>query len=541
MAEIYAAEPGSRAFGQSIYRMAFDGSLRSSTMLKASDRLSLRIVHVTSVFLLAILATAMPIAAHFVSMPLAIVMQVALASMIALYFTPAAPVVILFAIIFQNFFVSLFSDFLVSADDYNIVRGYNFLTMIIVWLWLFGRYAFTWRTCDRLVNRVMAVGIIAFALIGVYLILGMAKNPTGAVIYLRNILTPFVLFQIYFLVSLRFQTRLNDAFVALAAILFCLGLVEALDRSLWMDMTNGWTLWDFGSTKDRLNLVWDKNVAIDGKVVSNIFDSMRVQFLNTPLLGDRGFTILRMSGPNNHAISYSYILALLALVLTFSGRPWWLVLLFPFLLLSSAKGALIMLILAFCAAFCRWLFGAVAALIALILVLLVYFVVGIKVGLQIGDFHVLGFMGGVHDFIANPFGRGLGDGGNITTNFEQLNWQAYQAAGRTPFAIESAVGVLMRQMGIAGFVLMGCYAWIGFQTFKLSLQSRMMLHSVLSFALLIILVNGVFQEEALFAPLALGAIMALNGHVLGNWLRPASGAAMGYQPQSGPNIKGRRQ
>ncbi|WP_114008270.1 hypothetical protein [Cohaesibacter intestini] len=496
--------------------------------LDPASSLSMRVLHTVLVFVLAITVSALPVATHFVSMPLAIVTQICLASMVAVYLTPAAPLVVLFTLIFQNFFVSLFSDFLVSADDYNFVRGYNFLTMIVIWLWLFGRYALNWRDHDRETNRIMGVGFIAFCLIGVYLILGMAKNPTGAVIYLRNIIAPFALFQIYFLVSLKFPTRLNDQIVALTGIIVGLGLIEAIDRSLWMDITNGWTLWTFGTTQDRLNLVWDAVVARQGTVMTDIFDSMRVHFLNTPLLGDNGFTILRMSGPNNHAISYSYLLSMLALVMMFTGRAWWFVFLFPLMLLSSAKGALIMLLLVCCAALARWLFGAMIALAGLLVVLVIYFVLGVKIGLDIGDFHVLGFMGGVHDFLSNPFGRGLGDGGNFTTDFSKLDWPAYQAAGRTPFAIESAVGVLMRQMGIAGFMLLGCYAWVAAQTFKLSLQSRVMLHSVLSFSLMIILVNGVFQEEALFAPMALGAIMALNGHVLGNWLRagvPARSAA----------------
>ena len=484
----------------------------------------MRVLYTVLVFVLAIVVTALPVATHFVSMPLAIVTQIALASMVAVYLTPAAPFVVLFTLIFQNFFVSLFSDFLTTANDYNFVRGYNFLTMIIVWLWLFGRYALTWRDHDREINRIMGVGFLAFCLIGFYLIIGMAKNPTGAVIYLRNIIAPFALFQTFFLVSLKVPTRLGDHFVALTGIIVGLGLIEAIDRPLWMDLTNGWTLWAFGTTQDRLNLVWDAVVARQGIVMTDIFDSMRVHFLNTPLLGDNGFTILRMSGPNNHAISYSYLLSLLSLVMIFTGRPWWFVFLFPLMLLSSAKGALIMVLLACCAAFARWMFGAMVAMASLLVVLVVYFLLGVKVGLDIGDFHVLGFMGGVHDFLSNPFGRGLGDGGNFTTDFSKLDWPAYQAAGRTPFAIESAVGVLMRQMGIAGFLLMGCYGWVAAQTYKLSLQSRVMLHSVLSFCLLIILVNGVFQEEALFAPMALGAIMALNGHVLGNWLRAGDAA-----------------
>ena len=312
---------------------------------------------------------------------------------------------------------------------------------------------------------------------------------------------------------------MQDFFFSITVIVIVMGYIEALDRKLWLDLTNGWTLWDFTTTSERMGLEWDKMAKLTGQVAVGILDRMKVSFLNTPLLGDSSFVILRMNGPNIHSISYSYILNILALLMIFTGRPLWFLPLFPLMLLASAKGALIMLFLSSCGLVARKLFGAGIALSGLMVVLVVYFFAGIVVGLKIGDFHVLGFMGGIFDFLANPIGRGLGDGGNFTTDFATLDWSAYQHAGRTPFAIESAVAVMLRQMGVATFVLLGCYFWIAYQTFKMSLVSRVNLHTVLSFALMINLVNGVFQEEALFAPLALGTIMALNGHVLGSFQR----------------------
>jgi hypothetical protein len=176
---------------------------------------------------------------------------------------------------------------------------------------------------------------------------------------------------------------------------------------------------------------------------------------------------------------------------------------------------MIMMLLAFSALLARKLFGAVFAIGALLFVLAVYIGLGIITGLNIGDFHVLGFMGGVYNFIGYPFGNGLGDGGNLVSNFNNLDWPAYQAAGRTPIAMESAVGVMLHQMGIATFGLLAVYAWIAAQTYKVSLESRINLHSIASFILIIVMVNGIFQEEAIFSPLALGLIMGLNGHILG--------------------------
>ncbi|WP_146006418.1 hypothetical protein [Cohaesibacter celericrescens] len=446
---------------------------------------------------------------------LAIACHFLLVSGTALFLTPMAPLVVVFSLIFQNMFVSIFSDFLVDQNDYNFVRGYNFLTMMILWLWLFGQYGLNWRSYGRTVNRIMGAGLIGFGLIGVYFLLGMAKNPSGAIIYLRNIISPLVIFQIFFLTSLRSRQPLTPFFVTITILVIILGFIEMLDRELWLDMVNGWRLWEVGNREAVLGLVADKSAKETGLIVRNILDTMRVAFLNTPLLGENSFVILRMSGPNIHAISYSYVLAFLS-ILMLMNRRWYLTLpIIPLLLLASAKGSMIMMLLAFSALLARKLFGAVFAIGALLFVLAVYIGLGIITGLNIGDFHVLGFMGGVYNFIGYPFGNGLGDGGNLVSNFNNLDWPAYQAAGRTPIAMESAVGVMLHQMGIATFGLLAVYAWIAAQTYKVSLESRINLHSIASFILIIVMVNGIFQEEAIFSPLALGLIMGLNGHILG--------------------------
>ena len=59
------------------------------------------------------------------------------------------------------------------------------------------------------------------------------------------------------------------------------------------------------------------------------------------------------------------------------------------------------------------------------------------------------------------------------------------------------------------------------------MQGRDRLTAVACLGLLTIAVNGIFQEEALFSPLALGAMMALAGLTLGRACRqPNETAAM---------------
>ena len=492
----------------------------------ASKSPAATVAHVLFTLILCLAMTALPLAAHFVSPLLAIACQFLLATGLVLYLTPMAPLVVVFAILFQNLFVSLLSGYLTGQDDYNFVRGYNFLTMMIVWLWLFGHYAINWRRFSSAANRVMLAGLIAFALIGFYLLLGMAKNPTGAIIYLRNIITPMVLFQIFFLTALRSHQPMVPFFVAVTLIVIGLGYIEMLDRRLWLDLTNGWRLWELGAEGAVKNLVLDKEAQETGRVVVHLLDTMKVAFLNTPLLGDHSFTILRMNGPNIHAISYSYALGFLAIMMLMNRR-WYLALpMVPLMLLASAKGAMILLFLAFCALLARKLFGAMVAFAGLVLVLATYVVIGIVLGLKIGDYHVLGFMGGLYNFFGDPLGNGLGNGGNLVSNFQKLDWPAYQAAGRTPVAMESAVGVMLHQMGVAAFGLLAVYCWLAWQTYKVSFKSQIQLHSVASFALIIVLVNGIFQEEAIFSPLALGLIMGLNGHILGSVMRSGNMASL---------------
>ena len=259
----------------------------------------------------------------------------------------------------------------------------------------------------------------------------------------------------------------------------------------------------------------DKSARTSGHYITSILDLMKVQFLNTPLLGDFKLIILRMSGPNGHPISYAYLLAFLSILMV-TNRRWYLALLMaPLVLFASAKGALIMMLLSFCAVVARKLFGAMFAVASLAVVLMAYILLGIVTGLNIGDFHVLGFMGGVYNFIDFPFGKGIGDAGNLLTNFSELDWSAYQHAGRTPVAMESSVGVLLHQMGFATFGLLGIYLWIAAQVYKVSFISRVNLHSVACFITMIAIVNGIFQEEAIFSPLSLGLIMGLNGYILG--------------------------
>jgi O-antigen ligase len=99
------------------------------------------------------------------------------------------------------------------------------------------------------------------------------------------------------------------------------------------------------------------------------------------------------------------------------------------------------------------------------------------------------------------------------------DWSRSQQLGHTDLALESAVGVLLYQMGIAGLIALGVLLWIAFilwRQFRLT-GDRMAL--VAALGMLAVMVNGMFQEEALFAPLAMGLMCTFAGVVLGSTYR----------------------
>jgi len=66
---------------------------------------------------------------------------------------------------------------------------------------------------------------------------------------------------------------------------------------------------------------------------------------------------------------------------------------------------------------------------------------------------------------------------------------------------------------------LGICGWFAWKTVQVGAKTGQSVHLVGGFMLLVILANGVFQEEALFSPLAFGFIMAFNGMILGAYCK----------------------
>jgi hypothetical protein len=469
---------------------------------------------------LAVVSIAFAPILHVSSPALAIGVEALIGLSIVVALPAYAPSVAIFVLLFQNLFVSVLSSYLSSPSELEFVKGYNFLLCSVMWLGTLAHYLLRRRNHSDEVNRIMWWGMTALATVMLYFAIGFVQNPLAASIYLRNIVLPLFLFQLALLTTATFEVRITPFLVAVGVALLLCGYLELVFRDFWLELTNGYTFWRFDELKATHSGVWEAEMRATGNVPVDLKDRFRFSFLNTPLLEDLGLSdILRIFGPNMSPISFGYGVGFFALFLFSVGRPLLAVAALPLLVLCSVKGALIMAVFVGAAWISTRLLGPVVTLLLGLLALVVYAIAAIHVGLQIGDYHVIGFMGGWNGFLQNPFGRGLGVGGNLSEGFFSIDWSAAQQAGTVDGAVESATGVLLYQMGMAALLPLGFYFAMALKTWRLYASSGNLTQGLASFGVIVVLFNGLFQEEALFAPPALGLLCCLTGMAIGNHIR----------------------
>ena len=457
---------------------------------------------------------------HVASPVLAIAVETLVGIAVVLAAPTHAPAIAIFVLFFQNLFVSLLSPLVAVPSDLDFIKGYNFLVCSVMWLGTFALYALGRRNQSADVNRIMGWGIFTLAVVGLYFAIGFVQNGQAASVYLRNIVLPLFLFQLSLLTAATFEVRATPFLVALGIILILCGYIEFAFRDFWLAITNGYTFWGFDELKAAHSGAWEAEMRATGNVPVTLKDRFSFDFLNTPLLEGFGLSkIMRIHGPNMSAISFGYGIAFFGLFLASVGRPLFALAALPLLILCSVKGALITVIFVVAAWISTRLLGAVVTLVLGLVGLMVFAIVAIHVGLQIGDFHVIGLMGGWHGFLEKPLGRGLGIGGNLSDGYFSIDWSAAQQAGTIDGAVESAIGVLIYQMGIAAFVPLGFYFAMALKAWRLYASSGNLTQGLAGFGVMVVLLNGLFQEEALFAPPALGLLLSLTGLVIGSQIR----------------------
>ncbi len=467
----------------------------------------------------ALAIVALPLIANAASTMLGMLVLAALVIPCALL-SPATLVTTFFCgFIFQNTIVGMLMDWVTSKAEFDMMRAYNFFTVCLAWATIAARLLSGRLPCPPALMVFLKATVSALAVIGLYFVLGFALYGTLAIVNLRNIATPLLLFQICVVLFATVPLRLGPELSLVGLLLLFCGYAEFLFRSDWLALTNGVTYWNLATGPNWATLALDKQARETGLVASGLLDTFHITLFNSPLFADLGIMMLRMFGPNMHAISFAYCLAFFSLFTLYRGRFLQALAFFVLLILASAKGPVLVFLLAGMSWIVFQLFGSRIALTLHAMVLAVYAASGVVLGLSIGDFHVLGLMAGIADFVTNPLGRGIGAGGNLSPLFFTINWYEAQAVGRTPFPVESSVGVLLYQMGVAAFLVIGVYAWIALRLLALARWTRNALHASFAFALMALIVNGLFQEEAYFAPLALSIYMALTGMMLGAGVR----------------------
>jgi hypothetical protein len=457
--------------------------------------------------------------------PLLAIDVVALVAVATVAAAPAyASLIAVFILLFQNVFVSILSPYVASPSDLEFIKGYNFLACSVMWLTTAALYMSGMRRCSPEVDRLMRWGMVALGVVMLYFVIGVTQNALSASIYLRNIALPLFLFQLSLLTAATYNVRVTPILLTIGIALILCGYVELVFRDFWLDITNGYAFWHFDEIKATDSGVWEREMRMTGNVIVDLKDRFSFSFLNTPLLEGFGLSnILRIFGPNMSAISFGYGVAFFTLFLFASGHRLVAMATLPLLLLCSVKGASILFLFVSFAWISTRLVGAVSTLVIGLLGLVIYVGAGIYIGLQIGDYHVIGFMGGWNGFIQNPLGRGLGVGGNFSEGFSSIDWSAAQQAGSVDGAVESAVGVLLYQMGIAALVPLAFYATIAVKAWRHYASSGILTQGLAAFGVFVTMVNGIFQEEAVFAPPALGLLLCLAGLVLGNAIRTGFG------------------
>ena len=459
--------------------------------------------------------TAAPILLHQLGQPLAIAFCLTASCFVALYWERAAPIILLVSYLFQTMFVAMASPYAAQYSDLDPLKAYNFITTVGLWLTIMGRLAIGRDGASRFVWRMIFATTVILALAGIFFVMGLPIDSRGSTIYLRNIGLPILLFQICLLVASRRQLAMRETAALLLALMVACGYFELLAIRGWLDFTNGWTYWDLASAARRQSVEFDHDARVSGIVVGDTIDLMSASLFNTSLLGDLHIRVIRLQGPNFHPISFGYALAILSAFVAVHGRLLLPLAALPLLLVIGAKGALALLFLSLAYCFVSRFYQGILLPIGLAAILALYAAFAFFSGLRYGDFHVLGLIGGINGFLSNPVGHSLGEGGNLSTNFAGIDWSKYQHEGATDIAVESAAGVLLYQMGVAGVVVIAIYLWLARTAWRLFESLRAPALALTAASIAIILVNGMFQEEAWFAPLALGLTLAFAGLTFG--------------------------
>jgi len=438
--------------------------------------------------------------------PFAII--IGLTVLVALFaYRPLAGLTVYFQVlIYQNSFLSLFLRTGIEKGAFTAVQGFAFAAisgMALVSVWRVYRPAMR----HTLVFKLTRCTIIALAVIVAYACYGVVRSsPTSAVIYFRSDAAMLLALIVGLDVGRNWCYRtVGIIFISSFGTAALLAVVEYVAP---------YTYYTFFDLRGYYNFKLPVDVPEISRSVNQVIASRVMTWFN--ITGGGNGLSVRLYGPNIEMVSFAYVVAVVGVVAATLGQGILALAVLLFLVSAGVKGPLIMLVLAGALfAICWVIRDWRLALAASLFLLASYVTVGIVHGMASRDFHVIGLLGGVNGFLNMPWGHGLGVGGNLSEEALQggLDWQTWQHTG-ADYALESSVGVLLYQMGVAAAAVYVPIIMLLRRGMAQTTWQRVRRHpsaiDVLFIAIACILVNGFFQEEA-YSPYALGILTLLGG------------------------------
>ncbi len=430
-----------------------------------------------------------------------------LAMFVSIEFAFALMLVMVFL---QNGFTSLVVPALREYSHFRILLGGSLLNLVLTSAIAFLAWL-KWRRLMPGESRDLPLWVTLFvATILAYTAYGALASGAGAVIYARVYLTGVLMLIVGVVMGLRLSLGYAAGLVRLIAlVLVAWGVGEFMFTHDFYDLFH---------VMDYLNL---KATQLDNDQnfgsISEVIAQYTTSYLNLSGRFGLDLDILRPKGPNIHNISYAYALCFCCLVCFMRRAHAVALACFLMALLVGAKGPLILIVgtTGLCL-FYEWSRNPALLRLALAGLMASYLVAGLIYGFVTKDYHVLGLMGGLRGFLENPVGHGVGVGGNLSpAGMNEADFAWYQSLGFADFALESALGVMLYQIGVGTAVFLLFYGklwknvWTATQYF--AYDRRLV---VVPVALGLLLVNSVFQEEAL-SPLGWGPWLLLGGLLLG--------------------------
>jgi hypothetical protein len=468
---------------------------------------------------IAILVVILSVSSFAVSTIFGVAATFAMTALVALVIPSSIPLVVALAFLCQNVVVAWYTPTVPDNDAFDALRGANFVVLATAFAAFF-LAAFQARV--RAIPEIrpwIVGGFWLSATIVFYMGLGaLHGDAKDAIVYFRNTITPVACFYVAIVAATLYRIDLKRVVPWLAGFAIAYGYCELAFGMDFLSLFHGdqyivRTIW-----RQIQSGAYEKALLETGFVLRGLQDVLLTNLFNLPIPGLP--QVFRIGGPTFHSISFAYALSVMSLWLLFNKR-WLLPLLaLPLLLIIGSKGAMFLLAIGLLVRMSTPLVGVRPALLLSVIASGLWVAASILIGLRTGDYHVLGFLAGIREFLHNPLGIGLGFGGNLSSTTVNVNWDLAQAQGAAETPMESAIGVMIYQMGVGSLVYLGflvAIARASWRTYRDSGDFAVLFPFV---ATVTVSANAVLQEEAFFSPLALGFCLLLGGVTIGShWNR----------------------